>query len=237
MSVTLFIKFGEKEHLEQLRNGIVHFSTLETFQKDPTTFRGDRLDGRLLLDPSKPFVINGHDYSPYIKEAILSYETDRPQLSFSASMLSKKNCHKISNDLYSVNRDFVDEMRNFGEYFLIINAFEFINAMEDELEKAQCYYEYHRMTYIDKNDHLQIQSYFAGLSSERREFAHLFIKDTANSYPLQNEWRLVAFDIDNYYHAIGCDGINIQTGFSTQMPVLETAQLITLQCSENFLFD
>ena len=50
----LFIKFGKKEHLEQLRNGIVHFSTLKTFQKDPTSFRGDKMEGRLYIDPKQP---------------------------------------------------------------------------------------------------------------------------------------------------------------------------------------
>lgn len=186
MNVTLLIKFGKKGHLEQLRNGIVHFSTLETFQKDPTTFRGDRLEGKLLLDPSKPLIIDGCDYSPYIniKEAAISWETNCPQLSIFASMLSKKNCYRLSDGFYSINWDFVDEMRQFGEYYLIINAFEFIDAVTEELEKTQCYYEYHRITYIDKNNHQQMRYYFAGLSSERREFAHLFIKDTSNSYPL-----------------------------------------------------
>ena len=233
----LLIKFGSAEHLEQLRNGIVHFSTLETFQEDPTKFRGDRLDGRLLLEPGKPFIINGHDFSSYIKEAVISYDTDCPQLSFSASMLSKSNCFKLSNGLYSINENFVEEMKQFGDYYLIINAFEFIDAVTDELEKTQCYYEYHKMAYIDKNNHQLIRDYFAKLSSGRRKFGHLFIKDTANSCPLQNEWRLVAFDIDNRYCAKGCKGTNIKTGFSTQMPILETERLTTLRCSENFLFD
>ena len=34
----VLIKFGKKEHLEQLKNGIVHFSPIEAFQNDPTVF-------------------------------------------------------------------------------------------------------------------------------------------------------------------------------------------------------
>ena len=233
----LLIKFGEAEHLEQLKNGIVHFSTLETFQKDPTTFRGDRLDGKLFLEPDSPLIINGHDFSSYVKEATISYETNCPQLSFSASMLSKKNCFELPNGLYSVNEDFIEEMKQFGKHFLIFNAFEFIDAVVDELEKAQCYYEYHKMVYIDKNNHQLIRNYFSGLNSERQQFGHLFVKDTANSYPLQNEWRFVAFDVDSHYCTKNDDGTNIKTGFSTQMPVLKTKQLSTLQCSADFLFD
>lgn len=231
----LLIKFGKAEHLEQLKRGIVHFSTLKVFQEDLTTFRGDKLDGRLILEPY--LIINGHDYSPYIKEGILSYETSCPQLSFSASILSKKNCFKLPNGLYSINEDFIEEMKQFGTHFLIFNAFEFIEAVVDELEKSQCYYEYHKMVYIDKNNHQFIQNYFSELSSERKQFGHLFIKDTANSYPLQNEWRLIAFDTDGHYCTKNDDGANIKTGFSTQMPVLQTEQLPTLRCSEDFLFD
>ena len=69
----LFIKFGKKEHLEQLRNGIVHFSTLKTFQKDPTSFRGDKMEGRLYIDPKQPMLVNGLDISSFMKECVISY--------------------------------------------------------------------------------------------------------------------------------------------------------------------
>lgn len=72
--MVLLIKFGKKEHLEQLKNGIVHFSPIELFQEDPTDFRGDKMEGKHYIDTSKPFLINGTDISMYIKEAVVSYE-------------------------------------------------------------------------------------------------------------------------------------------------------------------
>ena len=154
----ILIKFGKKEHLEQLKNGIVHFSSLKAFQEDPTAFRGDSMEGRLLLDPSKPFLINGKDISPYIQRAEISYELDCPLLSFSASMLSKDNCHQTSNGLYTINEEFINEMKQFGDHFLIFNAFAFINALIAEFRKTQCDYEFHPITYIDKNNHHLIQN-------------------------------------------------------------------------------
>ena len=68
----LFIKFGKKEHLEQLRNGIVHFSTLKTFQKDPTSFRGDKMEGRLYIDPKQPMLVNGLDISSFMSVLFLT---------------------------------------------------------------------------------------------------------------------------------------------------------------------
>ena len=52
--MVLLIKFGKKEHLEQLKNGIVHFSPIELFQEDPTDFRGDKMEGKHYIDTSKP---------------------------------------------------------------------------------------------------------------------------------------------------------------------------------------
>ena len=233
----ILIKFGKKEHLEQLKNGIVHFSSLETFQKDPTTFRGDSMEGKLLLDPSKPLLVNGKDISPYIQRAVISYDVDCPLLSFSASMLSTSNCHKTPRGLYMINESFVNEMKQFGDHFLSFNAFAFIAALSAEFSKTQCDYEYHPIAYIDKNNHLLIQNHFSKLSEERRKFGYLFVKDTANSYLLQNEWRFVAFDIHSHYFKKDSRGTNVRTDFSTEMPVMDIESLRTLQCSGEFLYD
>lgn len=64
------LKFGKKEHLEQLKNGIVHFSPIELFQEDVTTFRGDKMEGKEYLNLSKPFVVNGVDISAYIEKQL-----------------------------------------------------------------------------------------------------------------------------------------------------------------------
>ena len=231
----LLIKFGKAEHLEQLKKGIVHFSTIETFQEDPTSHRGDRLDGRLLLEPM--VIINGHDYSPYCEEVLLSHETDCPQLSFSASILSKEICHITPKKLYAINEDFIEEMKHFDGYCLIINASSFVRALKTELDKAKCDYEYHKMDYVDKHDFHKMREYFSGLSSERQPSGHLFVKDRTDSYLLQNEWRFVVFDINSQYSTKKDTGVNIKTGFSTPMPVLRTEELATFQCSEDYLLD
>lgn len=96
----LFIKFGKKEHLEQLRNGIVHFSTLKTFQKDPTSFRGDKMEGRLYIDPKQPMLVNGLDISSFMKECVISYETNCPEFSFSASILRIPTAFRMSGEWY-----------------------------------------------------------------------------------------------------------------------------------------
>ena len=234
--MVMLIKFGKKEHLEQLKNGIVHFSPIELFQEDPTDFRGDKMEGKHYIDTSKPFLINGTDISMYIKEAVVSYELNCPVCSFSASLLSYNNCHMVSEGEYAPNDDFIAEMRKFGDYFLIFNAFDFIDSLAKEFEITGCGYEYHPMVYIDKHNHELVRGYFKTKSEDQKRTAHLFVKDTANSYPLQNEWRMIFLDHNNHYRLNGTSGLNLRTDFSTQMPVFSTNQLSTLRCSKKYLY-
>ena len=232
----LIIKFGKREHLEQLRNGIVHFSRLESFQNDPTSFRGDKMEGKNYIDPSKPFLFNGADFSSYIKEAIISYRfVNCTALSFSASVLSCKNCHLISEGIYTPNDDFIAEMSQFGDYFLVFNAIVFINSLRKTFETTECSWECHPMAYIDKRNYELVRDYYKKLSNDRKNSAHLFVKDTVNSYSLQNEWRGVVFDHGNHYSVDKNGGANIQTNFSTKMPIFSVDKLKTLQCSREFL--
>ncbi len=235
MQTQLFIKFGKKEHLEQLKKGIVHFSQLETFQRDPTSFRGDKMEGKHYLDPSNPFLINGRDFSGYIEKAVISYKfVNCTVLSFSASMLSFKNCHPISDGLYALNDSFIAEMRQFGDCFLVFEAYSLINALRKEFERTPCGYEYYPITYINKRDYHQIQTYYAEIGGDRENTAHLFVKDAILSYPMQNEWRVILFNHDHHY-PVENGSTNIQTSFSTEMPIFGIDKLKTLQCGREFL--
>lgn len=234
--MVLLIKFGKKEHLEQLKNGIVHFSPIELFQEDPTDFRGDKMEGKHYIDTSKPFLINGTDISMYIEDAVVSYELNCPVCSFSASLLSYNNCHMVSEGEYAPNDDFIAEMKKFGDYFLVFNAFDFIDSLAKEFEITGCGYEYHPVVYIDKHNHELVRGYFDTKSEDQKSTAHLFVKDTTNSYPLQNEWRMIFLDHSNHYRLNGTSGINLRTDFSTQMPIFSTDQLGTLRCTKEYLY-
>lgn len=232
----LLIKFGKREHLEQLQHGIVHFSALKVFQSDPTSFRGDKMEGRLYIDPKQPLLINGFDISPFIDSCVVSYDATCPEFSFSASILSKRICRKCSDGLYTIDPAYLAEMRQFGECFMLINASAFIDALQAEFSKTRCDYEYHPVVYINKNCYPAIYEYFGNLSPARKRTGHLFLKDDANSYRIQNEWRLVFFDVDHHYPSDN-HGVNIKTNFSTKMPVLEAEDLTALRCSQEYLFD
>ena len=142
----------------------------------------------------------------------------------------------VSEGEYAPNDDFIAEMRKFGDYFLVFNAFDFIDSLAKEFEITGCGYEYHPMVYIDKHNHELVRGYFDTKSEDQKSTAHLFVKDTTNSYPLQNEWRMIFLDHSNHYRLNGTSGINLRTDFSTQMPIFSTDQLGTLRCTEEYLY-
>lgn len=239
----LLIKFGKREHLEQLKKGIVHLSPIETYQNDPSAFRGDEMEGKFFLDLSKPFLINGMDVSHLLKSVTLTYDmvlengSACTTLSFSASKLTKSNCHEINDKLYAVNDDYYEEMKQFGDSFFIFNVFDFMDELKAECQKADCGFECHSMTYRDKNNHDEVRAYFDSLTEDRKQLGHLFLKDCTNSYPLQAEWRAILLDYHNHFTLDKNGAANVQTGFKSKMPVFDIAELKSLQCSEEYLFD
>ncbi|MBR3704723.1 MAG: hypothetical protein IKM11_04490 [Oscillospiraceae bacterium] len=233
----LLLKFGKKEHLQQLKDGVVHFRPLSSFAGDSTRFRGDRLEGRLLLDLSHPFLINGVDYAPYAKEIVLSYEGVDSILSFSAAMLSYENCHVTKDGLFTPNDDFIEEMLQFGEHVLIFCAEDFLEGMRQKIAMHRCNCLYRSIFYCDKTSHKEISDYFeerqnAGEPSDPYDYC--FIKDKT-PYSKQNEWRIIIHDTHNEFPIESSGGVNVETKFRTHMPIFETLSLKTLVASEEYL--
>lgn len=228
------LKFGKEEHLEQLRHGIVHFSPLSKYINDSTLFRGDRLEGKLLINAHEPITINGVDISPYVKEITYSNIGSAGILTFCASILSHNNCHPISENLFVPNDNFIDEMKKFGEYVLVVQYEPFCQSLEQALESKKCSYEYHPIAYCNKDlydDSARIlRSKFAN-----SHYGECFIKDF-DLYRIQGEWRFIIDDSDNEFPIEANGGVNIQTNFSTEMPIFCAEDLRTLEISENFLY-
>lgn len=220
----LFLKFGEKEHLKQLKNGVVHFRPLSSFVGDSTCFRGDRLEGRLLLDLNHPFLIDGVNFAPYAKEIVLSHIGCDSIVSFSVAMLNYDNCHVEKDGLFTPNHDFIEEMIQFGDHVLIFQAEEFIWKLREKLKPHRCNFLYQPIFYCDKTNHAGISKYF----EDKRRTGNLldsydfcFIKDRV-PYSKQTEWRIIIDDFNNEFPIGNSGGVNIVTGFRTKMPIFET---------------
>lgn len=230
----IFLKFGKKEHLQQLKEGIVHFRPLSSFIGDSTHFRGDRLEGKLLVDLSHPFLINGVDCAPYAQEITRTYDGFESILSFSVSKLDLTNCHITKDGLFTPNDDFIEEMKQFGSHVLIFSAENFISELNETLRLHKCNYSYHPIFYCDKTDHASISKHFKDKGDSADPYEYCFIKDYS-PYAKQNEWRIVIHDIADEFPIEKTGGVNITTKFHTEIPIFETTELRTLLSSKEYL--
>lgn len=125
-------------------------------------------------------------------------------------------------------------MEQFGRHVLIFSAGEFVQGLEESLEKYTCNYLYRSIFYCDKTDHAAISEHFKDMRGIEEEYEYCFVKDYT-PYARQNEWRFIIHDIDGEFQIEDTGGVNIKTNFNTKMPIFETAALKTLHVSEGFL--
>lgn len=184
-------KVGKREHLELLKDGIVHFTPLSYFRGDGTTFRGDLLEGTYVMDTSRGFFINGVDISKLGEgfKATMTHADSDDVLVFCASMLEQKNFEKHSSNSIGFEEDFFNEMRKFGQHAIILDHLQFIENIKAALCDVQCNSAWRRVVYCDKSDHIRMRECIKGLEDQHSDSIIYFIKD--ESYQLQNEWRFI----------------------------------------------
>ncbi len=229
----MMLKFGKKEHLELLKAGVLHFRPLDVFSKDLTSFRGDHLEGKLRYPKNEKLIVNGLDISPYIKEATISCVGFENILSFSLALLDINNCHVIEEDLYTPNDDFICEMQQFGDHFLILPP-DMITALKKKLETYNCYWKRQSIFYCDKSDFKTIRNHYIKKNGSVSEYdLHCFTKEL--SYSKQNEYRFIIHDFENEFPLDKNGGVNIKADFTVEMPIFETSSLRTLRISRCLL--
>ncbi len=230
----MLLKFGQKEHLELLKNGVFHFRQLDNFIKDSSNFRGDPLEGKLSYPKATPFIINGHDFSQYAPKITMSYVGVEDTLCFSTSILNTTNCHVVHDDIYTPNSDYINAMQQFGDYFLILPPYTVSMALNDKLKNHGCSFRSSSVFYCIKSDFDAIRNHFISKKGYVDECdMHCFTKDLSYSY--QNEYRYIINDICKEFLLGPNGGVNLKTNFFNEFPVLEVSSLRTLQVSRKIL--
>ena len=185
------IKFGEKEHLQMLKEGSVHFNPLSRFREDTTLFRGDELEGKYIIDTSKGFFIDGIDISKFGEgaRATLTYEDSDDALIFCAAVLDSSNSQFVDSHRINVEDSFIEEMRKFGQYAIVFDGATFVSKVNSALDILHCNRAYHGVEYCNKNNHVAMHSIIQKLKPILDNHTIYFIKD--ERYKLQHEWRYV----------------------------------------------
>lgn len=191
-SYFLIAKFGKREHLEQLLNGEIFFNNIQYFRDDGTDFRGDSMEGRIPIDPTKIQIFdkNGKgilESVPYPTSVIESFLNDNDLLMFCAATITKDILEYQGNNTYCFKDEFKSAIREFGDYALLTNTsdlLDHIRAVTDESgQKIAC--DSGRIIYRDLSDFSDYSQY----NTTGSPLDRYFVKSI--EYKNQNEWRLI----------------------------------------------
>ena len=224
----LLIKFGSKENLEKLKNGNIYFNCVRNYRNDGTSFRGDELEGKYIIDPATMRMINkdGEDffakYRPYISRITESFVNDDDTLIFCASAITNRILTQRSDGTLVLCESFKREMKQFGDSAIIlkdIDIIERIKSARDEKDRAIAF-EAGMVSYRDKYD-FNSKANNTGSPLD-------FLFDKHIDYINQNEWRII---IDGEFTRDTKGGVSLQTYPFEAAEVFPIEDLLNVQIS------
>jgi len=195
------IKFGEKEHLEELKNGEMFFSSVKNYRGNLTEHRGDKYEGKRPIAPSTFEMYDESGKSlfesiPRPSVIMTVSENDDYVPLFCAAMINDKVLYYINNKQKKLKSEFLDATSKFGDYALIFNPIEIINRLVDARKREGNKWGSTTgpIIYRDLKDFSNQQEYKKSYNTTGSFYDTFFVKD--KSYMWQNEWRAIVDGCD-----------------------------------------
>lgn len=192
------VKFGTKEHLQQLADGYMFFNAVKSYREDKSDYRGDLNEGKIPVNPQKIELImqNGENLFDIVSRpdtVMRSVVGDEKTLLFCASKLDEKVFRKI-NDTNRKNLcdEFRSEVHKFGDYALLITANELIYKMQKLVDHKYTGFLRGSVEYRDLKDFSEEQDFGKIYFPNENFYDPFFVKDV--KYTWQNEWRMILQD-------------------------------------------
>lgn len=189
---------SKKEYLEALCNGCVYMNESGYFRKLEDTYRGDKFDGRYLIsfhNHAGEFLEFGPEDEPEqrikipietVKDFTVGFSGDDKIPLFCCLQLSESILQKEAETSISFREEFVSEMEQFGEYYLLFSKAEFLQHMLDYLTDHDLGGKWGPVSYVS----LQTAYHIEMLNDPSRKTYDVFFKKDV-SYAWQNEWRIL----------------------------------------------
>ena len=220
----LIVKFGKREHLEQLQKGEIFFNAIETYRNDGTDYRGDSMEGRIPIDPAgiKIYDKEGKDILEKFPRPDIAYEGlvgDENSMMFCAAAITTEILDNVSGNTWHFKEDFKSAIKNFGEYALLIWSSELIEhiARTKDTSGQNIIYDSGPICYKDLENYADMDNYRKSDNLDDR----YFVKGL--SYKNQNEWRVI---IDGEKEALVA---NCGTGFILKTYPFQVSRLMTTE--------
>ncbi len=217
----LIAKFGNKEHLEQLQKGNIFFNAIQTYRDDGTDYRGDSMEGKIPIDPSKIIIIgsDGKDIFetlPRPDTVTQSLLGDECLMMFCAAAITTEVMDNIEGNKWRFKDEFKSAIQDFGEYVLLLWSIDLLGHIElaSDSNGQKIGYDSGPILYRDLRDYDNTEEYRKTGSWLDR----YFVKGLP--YKSQNEWRVI---IDGEKEALKA---NCGKGFLLQTSPFEYSRLM-----------
>lgn len=188
----LIAKFGQKEHIKQLKDGNIFFNSIETYRNDGTDYRGDLMEGRIPIDPRSIKIFdemgkNIFDYVSYPDSIAQSIVGDENLMMFCAATITKNIVASKKDNIWVFNKEFQASVKDFGDYVLLLWTAELLEHISNavDINGQRIAYDSGMILYRDLTDYEHTEEYRKTGSS----FDRYFVK--SQSYKNQNEWRVI----------------------------------------------
>ncbi|MGJ8734915.1 MAG: hypothetical protein ACSHW4_17285 [Cellulophaga sp.] len=183
----LFVKFGQKDHIEALQNkGLLYLNTVDFFKKleSEQGTRGDLLEGateiRNVLEKDKSILTINPGAKSEIKINLTKAQI-RQFYNYKGNIFSLFSIFNNKEETQVI--EFDKSMKTFGETALIItNVNEFLKRLKLELEKQKFKFIWGIVDYYNENE---------------RNLKELDIFSKASTFQNQNEFRVYVENVNN----------------------------------------
>lgn len=231
----LLAKFGEKEHLELIKEGHLYFNPIQKYRDDGTDWRGDKNEGTIPIDPCKISIKNSEGKDIFIDLGIPRptkvsefIQGDENTFIFCSAMITQnililRDGH---NKEYILNETFKKSIQNFGEYVLIFNPYEILGRLRTVRSKHKPEFAYRSgsIIYRDLQDFSERGDYSTAYNISNSVYDRYFVKDI--SYKNQNEWRLLIDGTCKYLEPNCGEGFSIFIGKLAWTYLFETSAFL-----------
>lgn len=188
----LIAKFGNKEHLEQLRNGKIFFNAIKTYREDGTDYRGDPMEGKIPIDPTKIKILDkdGKDIFEVVPppDTVVQFLSgDDNLMMFCAAAITVEIMDNVEGNKWQFKDEFKSAIQNFGDYVLLLWSIDLLEHIElaTDPNGQRIGYDSGPILYRDLSDYDNTEEYRKTGSWLDR----YFVKGL--SYKSQNEWRVI----------------------------------------------
>lgn len=200
----LLIKVSsKKEYLKDICEGKIYMNESGYFRKLEDNYRGDIFDGKCPINLSKTKTDSLTIFNPQkpeerveipadaIKNFTLGFSNDDKIALFCCTQFDENILSKKTDTQWCFKEEFVSEMEQFGEYYLLFYKVEFLLGMDKHAHDigAKCVAD--KVSYQNIFDAYDINL----MDTPNRNYLIPFFKKDIN-YKWQNEYRIVMFRED-----------------------------------------